>query len=181
MQPVDRVKVFLVVTCSSEVNVEECWRAQVSKDWLSGSEPEWRGTSTKDTHTHRKRKGDKDTCTSLGRHQSSHTSHQLRVTTCRLCHFLPHSRNQPTVDTISGTRSLEGISQLLGGELQGFILSTNFLLTFRCQWIQHNDSTDMLVPSCTHQRPDSQGADGANLQVLPRGSVRGVKNQARPF
>lgn len=48
MQPVNRVKVFLVVTCSLDVNVEECWRAQVSSDWLSGSELECRGTSMRE-------------------------------------------------------------------------------------------------------------------------------------
>ena len=120
-QLVNRVKVFLGVTCSSEVNV--CW----SEQWVAvrvAAGMQWQ---------QHERQRDKDTCTSPRHHRVfPHGRHQLRVTTCQLRHFLPRSRNvyhkpQPGcplsgffVFFFCGTGSLEGISQLLGGGICRF-------------------------------------------------------------
>ena len=81
-QLVNRVKVFLGVTCSSEVNV--CW----SEQWVAvrvAAGMQWQ---------QHERQRDKDTCTSPRHHRVfPHGCHQLRVTTCQLRHFLLRSRN----------------------------------------------------------------------------------------
>lgn len=112
-QPVNRVKVFLGVTCSSEVNV--CW----SERWMAvrvAAGMQWQQPE---------RQRDKYTCTSPRHHRVfPHGRHQLRVTTCQLRHFLPRSRKRISQTSawvsavgffFCGTGSLEGISQLLGG------------------------------------------------------------------
>lgn len=77
MQPVNRVKVFLVVTCPLEVSV--CW----SEQWMAvrvRAGMQWQ-------QTHRKRQRDKDTCMLLRHHQSSHTATSSGLRPARFATF----------------------------------------------------------------------------------------------
>lgn len=157
----NREKVFLVVTCSLEANV--CWSEQRMAVRVRAGMQWQQHERDRQTETARRRP----------RHVAETSpefphSHQFRVTTCRLCHFLLHSRNvyhwpQPGCPlwVFCGTRSLEGISQLLGGGIWRFFFLPSWQFTrvrsvllkqSACgQWMQCND---MLLPTCRRHNPD---------------------------